>query len=458
MSCMWFSVQHLITLASRTSQEALHAQQLVFDGQERKAPRDEKSGLPPPIDFWAEPDRAVAFLNEISNQNTCRIGGAHLGSVLAKRVQHWDFASAGEQLTLDGVKALYHLLPNNSSLASLRLSSSTKRGATASIELRLFSVTGSRAPFHYAGEFPSPPQGESTSSVHSICYVGHLGEAGVAHLVSGHLDGTVRLWRLDSGLAALTMKGHSGDVLSVCAVEEGRVASSSADKMVRVWNLESGVCEHVLRGHSSHVRAVCDAEGEITKGSSVFGTCVASGSSDKDVRVWELRSGSSTHVLTGHTSQVSSVCAVAGCRVASASFDKTVRVWSLGARGGSCEHVLCGHTQRVNSVCVLWNKHFNQLGVLVSASDDKTLRVWALDSGTQQRVVRTKKPVLRVAAAGGFRAISSDDSGTMRLWALSNRDDDDGEGCEHLLGGLTDYESFPPSYFLLTGTLARRTE
>ena len=54
---------------------------------------------------------------------------------------------------------------------------------------------------------------------------------------------------------------------------------------------------------------------------------LASCSSDKTVRIWDVETGECMQVLTGHQLDVTGVVALPNGRVASCSGDMTVRVW-----------------------------------------------------------------------------------------------------------------------------------
>ena len=73
-------------------------------------------------------------------------------------------------------------------------------------------------------------------------------------------------------------EGRTGDVLSVCSLGDGRLASGSMDKTVHVW-AATGECVATLKGHTSYVYSVC----------SLGDGRLASGSADKTVRVWAAR-------------------------------------------------------------------------------------------------------------------------------------------------------------------------
>ncbi len=71
------------------------------------------------------------------------------------------------------------------------------------------------------------------------------------------MDGTVKVWDAGTGLASLTLKGHSGEVKSVAFSPDGRrLASASFDGPVKVWDAKTGQETLTLKGHTSSVNSV----------------------------------------------------------------------------------------------------------------------------------------------------------------------------------------------------------
>ena len=73
-----------------------------------------------------------------------------------------------------------------------------------------------------------------------------------------------------------TLQGHSSSVCSMSFSPDGtKVASGSSDKTVKLWDVTSGECLQTLEGHSDIVHSVSF---------SPDGTKVASGSDDETVK------------------------------------------------------------------------------------------------------------------------------------------------------------------------------
>lgn len=98
------------------------------------------------------------------------------------------------------------------------------------------------------------------------------------------------------------LTGHTDWVKSVAFNPDGTwVASGSKDKTVRIWNLKTGACRTTLQRHMDNVNAVA-----VTPD----GMRVLSASDDQSVGVWDVTSGRELKKLVGHRDAVWSVIAL----------------------------------------------------------------------------------------------------------------------------------------------------
>ncbi|KAG8724739.1 hypothetical protein FRC09_015006 [Ceratobasidium sp. 395] len=204
-----------------------------------------------------------------------------------------------------------------------------------------------------------------SSEVHSTAY-----SPDSRRIVSGSIDGKVRIWDAETGDAVLgPLIGHSGEVNSVAFSPDGHwIASGSDDETIRLWDAEAGTARgEPLRGHEGWVHSVAF---------SPIGCQIASGSVDKTVRTWDTETGQSTLVMSGHSDAVWSVAfSPDGRRLVSGSVDKTLRIWDAET-GASVLESLLGHSDHVCAVAFSPDGH-----QIVSGSADGTVRIWDARTG-----------------------------------------------------------------------------
>jgi WD40 repeat protein len=124
--------------------------------------------------------------------------------------------------------------------------------------------------------------------------------------------------------AQRTFRGHTDAVTSVCFSPDGkRLASGSSDRTVKVWDAETSRELFTLKGHAFAVTSVCF---------SPDGNRIASGGGESfkpgEVKLWDAATGKKQRDLRGHTGRVSSVAFSPDCRLlASTGDDFTVKLW-----------------------------------------------------------------------------------------------------------------------------------
>ena len=228
----------------------------------------------------------------------------------------------------------------------------------------------------------------------------------------------VPMWRrLDAPGRPLirTFEGHQSGVSSVAMAPDSRTAlSGSYDKTLKLWDLKSGALLRTFEGHQGGVSSVAMAPDGLT---------AISGSHDKTLKLWDLMSGRLLRTLEGHSGSVNALAINQDGKTAiSASDDKTLRLWDLNF--GKQIREFQGHTS-IRSLAISPNGKTALCGHAVSkysflGDEDNILQLWELTSGKLlQDYVGHEAEILAVAySPDGKTALSASADHTLNLWDL----------------------------------------
>lgn len=133
----------------------------------------------------------------------------------------------------------------------------------------------------------------------------------------------------------ISLDAHSLGVITCLQFDSDKVVAGSDQSKIVIYDTETGARRHELLGHGGGVWAM-----------KYFENTLASGSTDRTVRIWNIAQGRCTHIFKGHVS--------------------TVRCLEI------VEPVQCGTDEEGRPV------FFPEEPLLVTGSRDTTLNVWKL--------------------------------------------------------------------------------
>jgi WD40 repeat protein len=238
--------------------------------------------------------------------------------------------------------------------------------------------------------------------------------------ISGHWDGSLRLWDLGTGEAVgEPLRGHHHRVEGLAVTElDGRsiAVSGSWDGTLRVWDLATGeALGEPLRGHEEIVHRVAVTH--------LNGRPIAVSGGGETLRVWDLVTleAHGEPLRHGNDELVSAVAVthLNGRPIAVSGGGETLRVWDLVTLEAHGEPLRHGNDELVSAVAVT---HLD--GRPIAVSGGETLRVWDLASGealSEPLGDEIMFPVLGVAAGeldGRLIAIAGDMGGRLSVWDL----------------------------------------
>jgi WD40 repeat protein len=202
-------------------------------------------------------------------------------------------------------------------------------------------------------------------------------------------------------------RAHGLGIKCLAVAPNGKLlASGSSDKTVKLWSLPDGALQSTLRGHTSGVRAIAI---------SSDGKLLASGGDDKTIRLCSLPHGKLVKLLDAIGAEIHGLAfSPDGRMLAVGLSDNTIKLRSLPE--GTIQTTLAEHTNDVSAVAI------SQTGDrLVSGSRDRTVRIWSFPQG---ELLKTNEGhsagILGIAISpNGSYALSASESG-IRGWPLSD--------------------------------------
>jgi WD40 repeat protein len=180
-------------------------------------------------------------------------------------------------------------------------------------------------------------------------------------------SGEIKLWSTENGQLVRALKEPHSDV--VYAIEfspdDQQIASGASDRFVKIFNVADGAFVRSFEGHTHHVLGVSwRADGRV----------LVSAGADAVVKIWNVRTGDQMFTVQGFNKEVTAIRFVGETDQAIATSGANM-VRMVNAAGGNVLRDFPGSTDFVNSVAVAPD------GIhVVAGGQDSVLRVWRVDN------------------------------------------------------------------------------
>ncbi|XP_022201719.2 U4/U6 small nuclear ribonucleoprotein Prp4 [Nilaparvata lugens] len=177
-------------------------------------------------------------------------------------------------------------------------------------------------------------------------------------------DSSWRLWDLAVGQEVLHQEGHTKPVYCLSFQQDGALAASGGlDSFGRVWDLRTGRCIMFLEGHLKSIYGI---------DFSPDGYHIATGSEDNACRVWDLRRRNCVYTIPAHMNLISDIKyqRSGGHFLITSSYDNTAKVWS--SKTWQPLKTLSGHDGKVMGLDISPDSKF-----IATCSYDRTFKLWA---------------------------------------------------------------------------------
>lgn len=195
--------------------------------------------------------------------------------------------------------------------------------------------------------------------------------------------------------------------------DENILASGSRDRTIKLWDMRTGKHIQTLQHHSASVLCL-----------QYDDRYMFSGSSDASIIQWDMTTKPRQYMRTllGHSESVLNL-KFHGNRLVSSSKDYTVRIWDLET--GTTLRVLRGHRAAVNAVQFYGNQ-------IVSASGDRTIRLWDMETGACLRSFDSHSRGIACIEFDRDRIVSGSSDQTIKIWDANTG------ACLYTLAGHTE--------------------
>ncbi|KAH7106847.1 WD40 repeat-like protein [Auriculariales sp. MPI-PUGE-AT-0066] len=192
------------------------------------------------------------------------------------------------------------------------------------------------------------------------------------------------------------ISGHDDSVYCI-EFDQDKIVTGSRDRTIKVWSLRTFRLRQTLVGHEGSVLCLKFER-------SGF---MVSGSSDRKIIVWDLNRGTRTTTLTGHSGGVLDI-RIDKNWIVSCSKDAQIRVWSRRTLELHC--TLHGHDGPVNAVGL-------QNGRIVSASGDGNMILWDIAKQARIRTFAGHERGLACIEFHGDIIVSGANDAMIKVWS-----------------------------------------
>ena len=156
-------------------------------------------------------------------------------------------------------------------------------------------------------------------------------------------------------------------IYSVAMSQDGKIiVSGSRDKSIKIWDVKTGKLLKTLKGHSDSITSVTTNQNA---------NIIVSGSNDSNIKIWDMKTGELLKTLKGNRYEITSVAVSQdGNTVVSSSRDKSIKIWDV--KTGKLLKIIKRYGDFLNSVSFSRDGH-----TIVSGSIDTSVSIWDVKTG-----------------------------------------------------------------------------
>ena len=171
-------------------------------------------------------------------------------------------------------------------------------------------------------------------------------------------------------------------------------------------DLFSNSLEHMgsLFGHNNCIVCLCALPNKI----------LASGSVDKNIKIWDIKNRTLISTLSKHTDSVTALCYVREEVIVSGSWDKSLIIWRKESGSFSFSQTLKGHTQSIRGIIRMSNTE------IVVGERMGNLQIWDIDQCRCIRQICIRSVRLYQMKQGIEEEVVVSHHNQVKVWGAAN--------------------------------------
>ncbi|MFX0205549.1 MAG: DUF4062 domain-containing protein, partial [Candidatus Hodarchaeota archaeon] len=255
-----------------------------------------------------------------------------------------------------------------------------------------------------------------------------IGDGSLA--VTGHEDGTIRIWDSHSGECLRLIKAsckkfrRNSPINAISVTPDGRIAVSGCrDRWIKAWELPTGRCLYIFKRQKGPIRSLSiSVDGQRAVSSSgkflpLTKDYFIKIKIDPTIKVWNLNSGTCEYNLKGYTKySFPPVAAISGNgkRAISGGDYDILKIWNLET--GSCIYNIEISDDKIFAVDLSYD---GKLGATACLSG--LIHIWDLESGERLAIIDQKNGLPANSIKffpDGSRLVSIHDDGNIYIWDI----------------------------------------
>lgn len=220
-------------------------------------------------------------------------------------------------------------------------------------------------------------------------------------IASASFDKLIKVWDLFAPYkCAFTLEGHKREITSMIQLKDNRLLSISEDGTCFTWDItKKKILKIIYIEQSIHLLT------EINNGYIAIDSRAL-------IKLYNTNNFSKSKYLVGHSDEISSLLYLSNEILLSGSKDKTIRVWNVKTQ--ICEKILKGSNGKIISLTQLLD------GSIISSCSDGSINMWDIEMGHRLNVLNSQTVSAIIFIQLNDNLIFSSSKESIDIWKIKS--------------------------------------